>query len=95
MTPLEFAKLFARRVQAALAIVPPVDVLVLVQLFVAELKFSLSKAIVCNATVEEENRSKLVPVHTEGTDALADTGGAGTTKTWIDALVVHPFKLKV
>ena len=38
---------------------------------------------------------KVVPEQIGVADALAVTGGAGTTQTWIEAVVVQPLALKV
>lgn len=68
-------------VQAALAGVPPEELLLVTQLF-DPLKFSLSSTG-GKSTFEEEKRLKLIPGQTELTDALAVTKGIGLTVTVI------------
>ena len=66
-------------VQSAFAGVPPVELLVLVQLFVTPLKFSDNNV----AAFEEEDRSNAIPGHTSLTDEPAVTEGSGFTETVI------------
>ena len=79
------------KVQAALAGVPPVELLVFSQVLVAPLKFSVNSTDGAQVKLELEVRLNGTPGHADIGLAPALTLGIGSTETvMVKGLLVHP-----